>query len=383
MSDTRPLSPQSNRRSAVKVLSAAGLVVVLGATLTARLMAQSGPSRSRAAAVPDGAPVAPEATVPAPKPIVLADLPVPYCWSCPSPEPEPLLPHIDLDLLAPLGDGAANAGIWLRDFAKADGSRRDDDWYSRRVEMTFADKARKVLPGDDPLLLEAEPWVDQATVRFYPDFWTIDGPDTTIPNLLLPLTLSRGWWARGTATWSAPGAGDAEYERARDDFRRAMRLGRLLLQDESVLIQKLVAIACLRAGADGLYRLSRATGDAPTMVAAGILLNDLNGMRLKIAERLTSAMLHDRVHDGVLHITADEVDKLAAMSAGDPEPPLRAEAVFALYTVMHTAADEPLRERARDAIAKAESDRFHAVAAIARWAQSAPYDEAFVEQMGN
>ncbi len=62
------------------------------------------------------------ATVPAPKALSLATLAAP-CWGCPEATKWPIAFRTDLDLLAPLGNGPANAGLFFKDFAKPNGSR--------------------------------------------------------------------------------------------------------------------------------------------------------------------------------------------------------------------------------------------------------------------
>ena len=57
----------------------------------------------------------------------------------------------------------------------------------------------KQLDEDDPLLLEAEPWFDQATMSFYPEYYQFAGPETQVPNLLFPMMLAKSWIARGDA----------------------------------------------------------------------------------------------------------------------------------------------------------------------------------------
>ena len=154
----------------------------------------------------------------------------------------------DLDLLAPLGTGTANAAAWFKDFAKPDGSRRADAEAAMARRVQGPGELGEVLPGTDPLLLEAEPWCDQATMRFYPDFFPIKGYATQIPNLMLQLTFAKSWVARGMAA--------SDPAKAMEDFRRAIRLGRLLRQEDATVIQDLVGLACIRDAALGVYELA-------------------------------------------------------------------------------------------------------------------------------
>ena len=94
-------------------------------------------------------------------------MPAPFPWTRSSTQPRPLRFQVDLDLLAPLGDGPANAAIWFRDFAKQDGCRNEWGSNNRAIRPVGGVDESVFLP-DDPILLEAEPWVDQATMRFYP-----------------------------------------------------------------------------------------------------------------------------------------------------------------------------------------------------------------------
>jgi hypothetical protein len=271
---------------------------------------------------------APPATVPAPRRVGLAGMPAPFPWTRSSTQPKPLRFQVDLDLLAPLGDGRANAAIWFRDFARADGSRSawGDD---KRVIRKVAGVDESVFPPDHPVLLEAEPWVDQATMRFYPDIWPVAGPETNIPNLLFAITLAKSWAARAeTASDSAL---------AREDYRRAVRLGRLILQDDVTLISNLVGLACVRIGARGLYEQARREGDAETMLAASLALHDADAIRQIAAERTTTISVPaeyrwhwSRPFQPTVRATDEQFEAALTMAKADPSRALRLEGQFAL-----------------------------------------------------
>jgi len=167
------MQSQSNKR-ALLILSAVGLTVVLSVLLAVRVsaMKRTGAlvfgSAGETLVMPGETP--PPGLVPPPTSIVPAKLPTPYCWGCTWNEEAPLEFQVDLDLLAPLGREGANAALWFRQFAR-DGARFEQEgreqYTKRKTEFTLGDDSWTVLPGDDPLLLEAEPWVDQATCRFY------------------------------------------------------------------------------------------------------------------------------------------------------------------------------------------------------------------------
>ena len=204
-----PSEPRPSRR--LQVLIALALVASLAALLGLRLLAGA-----RLPGVTARGPAAPKASVPAPKAVVLSSLEFP-CWGCPESQKWPVTFRTDLDFLAPLGNGPANSGLFFKDFAKPGGSRYAEAAAAMDRRVDGPVELGKVLPPDDPLLLEAEPWCDQATMRYYPDFFPLQGTDTQLPNLLVPLNLAKSWVARGLAS--------DDPARAIEDFRRAIRLG--------------------------------------------------------------------------------------------------------------------------------------------------------------
>jgi len=316
-----------SRNKAFAILSATALTLILLAVFAVRVHARMQDEVQR------GGP--PPSTPMVPKPIVLGDLPTPYCWGCSWNKEAPFEFQVDLDLLAPLGHGEQNAALWFRQFA-ADGARSIDaglePYKERRVDVKLDGNEWKVLPGDDPLLLEAEPWVDQATCSFYPDVWEVTGMDTAIPNLLFMLDLARAWVVRGKLA--------DDPERAVADFRRAVRLGRLLRQDDVTIIQDLVAIACIRIGAEAMYELARDQGDGATMVVATLVLTDKDAMRLQTAQRFTvfepgvsvNGLDADKLS---LRIDDAELDSIIRLTRQLTERRFRFEGLNALLLVKH------------------------------------------------
>jgi hypothetical protein len=356
-----------SRKRAFAVVAAAGLVVLLAATLALRVAAQS-----RVTGGPAG-------TVPAPKPIRLAELSTPYCWGCSWNEDAPLEFQVDLDLLAPLGTGAANAAEWFADFAHGESryGEAKQSYASRMIELTIDGDDWRVLPGDDPLLLEAEAWVDQATCSFYPEIWQIDGIETPIANLLMMLDLARSWTARGKLA-DDPVA-------AVEDFRRAIRLGRLLRQDDVTLIQDLVAIACIRIGAEGLYTLARDQGDAATMLVSSLVLADKDAMRLFTARRITTFERGLRVADPAaptltpLYSTAD-VQAMIDLAREVTGRRFKMEGVISLNVVRYTGSPEQ-REMALAALEAFAASEDAIVATLARQYLDVELDDTGVREM--
>jgi hypothetical protein len=237
------------------VIGAVVVVLALAGLLAFRLGGGFAPGEDRplpgaagiGAALPVAVPVPPPASVPAPRRIALKALAVPP-WGSGDASNWPVRFRTDLDLLAPLGTGTANAAEWFVAFTKRGGPRASEGEAAMKRAVVGPGDLGKVLPPNDPLLLEAEPWCDQAKMRFYPDLLPIQGWTTPIGNLLLTVTFARSWVARGMAA--------TDPEKAMDDFRRAMRLGRLVRQEDAVLIADLIGMACIRIAAQGMYDLA-------------------------------------------------------------------------------------------------------------------------------
>jgi hypothetical protein len=312
-----------------RLTAAAALVLVLAAALGIRLWARNEPRPATA-----------QGDVREPAPIVLAELPTPFCWGCSSNRTAPLEFQVDLDLLAPLGDGTENAAVWFSRFAIG-GSRRATDGkavYSKRlVEKTIDGDEWRVFPADDPLLLEAEGWVDQARCSFYPDVWELDGIETPITDMLLTLHLSRSWVARGKL--------ESDPRRAREDFRRAIRLGRLLRHDDVTIIQDLVAIANIRLGAGALYELARREGDAATMLVTSLVLADKDAMRQQTARWITTFERSHRPSG----FSDDELESIVELLGEMTTRRFQMEGVISLVLAKHLGTDEQ-RNRANEVL---------------------------------
>ncbi len=362
--------PRPSRRP--HVLIAVALVVSLAALLGVRLLAGA-----RLPGVASRGPAAPKASVPAPKTVVLSSLQFP-CWGCPEAQKWPVTFRTDLDFLAPLGNGPANAGLFFKDFAKPGGSRYTEAAAAMDRRVDGPVELGKVLPPDDPLLLEAEPWCDQATMRYYPDFFPLQGTDTQLPNLLVPLNLAKSWVARGLA--------GEDPARAIEDFRRAIRLGRLLRQEGATIITDLVGLACIRHGAQGLYDLARRTGDAPIALAAVTILGEHAPQRLLTSERVTRFDLRPYVReaaggDFVLTLPDSRLDAIAETAKGEPEFRFRGEALITL-SMVRVLGTKPQQEQALETLNELATSKDARVAALATWNRdNRPTKESIVQAL--
>jgi len=346
------------------VMLAAAVIVVLAGSLGARLIARDG-----SVVVPS----APRASVPDPAVFQVADLEVP-CWTCPSNNDWPLRFQTNLDLLAPLGTGTANAAEWFGLFTKEIGPRAADATAARDRRVEGPEWLGEVLPADDPLLLEAEPWCDQATMTFYPDIYELDGYATRITNLLLPLNFVRSWVARGL---------DAETtEAAMTDFRRAIRLGRLLRQEDVVVISDLVGLASIHIAARGVYQRALADGDLELALLASVVLGEVAPQRLGTKKRLTSTDLMDSMwldERGELQyrLQPGKLDVVIEAAESAPDRRMRCEAIVGLNIIRCLGTPEE-SQRAFEVLEALVNNADPVVAEGARWSRDMPTD---VEQL--
>ncbi len=349
-----------NRNRAL-VLAALSVVLVLAVSLAWRLRA----ARPEAAApavppLPRFTDTVPRASVPLPEPPELDAL-NPPCWACPEAAHWPIRFRTNLDLLAPLGNGSGNAALWFKDFAKPSGARLAEAVAATQRRVAGPGDLGLVLPPDDPLLREAETWADQATMRFYPDVWRLEGFRTPIPNLLVALSFARSWVARAALHPDTPGA--------LEDCRRAIRWGRLLRQEDATVIQDLVGLACIRIGADELYDLARRRRDQPLMLAAALALGEAAPQRLRTAQQLTrlGLPLLDEV-SGRAEPTDARIGELIDLARSDPDRRFRLEAIVQL-SVARLKGTAAQGKRAEAFLAEVESlRRSDADAAEAGWA---------------
>jgi hypothetical protein len=350
-----------NRKPALSrtgVLGGAALVVVLAGVLGARLL---GPTASAVAA-----PAAPRARLAEPAPFDPAELEVP-CWSCPSAGEWPVRFQTDLDLLAPLGDGPGNAAEFFAAFEKHRGPRaaEAEAMQQRRVERP--DDVGMVVAADDELLLEAEPWVDQSSMRFYPEIFPMEGAGTRITNLLVMLTMARSWTARGV---------DADDpDRGLDDCRRAIRLGRLLRQDDVIIINDLVGLACIHIGTRGVYRIAQREGDLELALLASVVLGEVAPQRMMTAKRISTVDLapyirrddDDRYR---LELPDVQVDALVDLADETTERRFYGEVIMTASAILNLGTPEQ-QTRVRAVLDELASRDDPIVADFARWALSA------------
>jgi hypothetical protein len=368
------MSTSRNRSVRFGIFAAVGLVVVLVGLLVARLL-------GRAARTAYALQAPPAAIVPAPRPCDLSKLEMP-CWGCIWAQKWPLRWVTDLDMLAPLGTGTANAATWFAAFAKPNGPRfaEAEAAMARRVEhgpLRIAPKGNEVLPPNDPLLAEAAPWCDQATMRFYPDVFPVQGGRTQLPNNLFMLNLARSWIARGHDA--------ANFEDAMADFRRVIRLGRLLRQDDVVVIDDLLGFSYIRWGAEEIYDRAIKEGKTELALLAAVVAGEGAPQRYLSAARMTAVEIAPYLRKSAespyeLELSADRFKTIRETAESGPDRRFRNEAIFSLRFVAALGAG-PTRPSARELLEKLALDPDPIVAANARWSLATPVGEQDVKDL--
>jgi len=341
---TNPAERSSSRRT---VLLALILLLVLGGVLALRLVDRSllSPSSANVAQpIPpdprvwtDGAPRLGE--VPEPRPTTGEDLVFPTQLVLD--KTLPIRFQTDLDTIAPLGDGPENAALWFADFVNPAGARMAE-YHAAQTRAQAAGINRMLLP-DDPLLLEAEPWVDQATMRFFPDVWQpVGGWQVKLPILMTAMSLSRSWVARGDAA--------EDLESALVDYRRAIRLGRLIRQEDAIGTTDLIGLACIRIGLDGIYSRLIEVGDSDRALIVSLALGEHALQPLRIAQLLTSTSPFRYLRRGwfgpELRMPDRVFHNLTKRAASDPDRRFRLEAILSLGVVHFEGTREQRRESA-------------------------------------
>ena len=345
------------------IIAAVTILLVLGGLLAARLVLRWWQT-SRLV-------VPPHLRVEAPRETRASDLEVP-CWSCPSAKQWPVRFQTDLDLIAPLGDGPGNAAEFFALFEKERGSRAGDAeaLMSRRFEADG--DLGLIVAGDDELLLEAEPWIDQSTMSFYPDLFPMEGVDTRITNLLFMLTLARSWTARGVNA--------ADPQEGLADCRRAIRLGRLLRQEDAVIINDLVGLASIHLGTRGIYRIAQREGDTELALLASVVLGEVAPQRLMTAERISALdlgpyMRRDSSGAYRLEMPDSFLETLAARSETFTERRFFGEIILTGSVIAELGTPDQ-KTQARGLLEELAANEDPIISDFARWALDNPPTDA-------
>ena len=347
------------------VTAALTVIIVFGGLLGARAIV-----RWANAKAPE-APVA--AAAPAPDVIEAGGLEVP-CWSCPSAKGWPVRFRTDLDLVAPLGDGPGNAAEYFAAFEKNRGLRDPEAKALMERRYQREDDLGLVVAGDDPLLVEAEPWVDQSMMSFYPEIFPMEGPSTRITNLLFMLTLARSWTARGVDA--------ADPEEGLEDCRRAIRLGRLLRQEDVTVINDLVGLACIHLGSRGVYRIAQREGDTDLALLASVIIGEVAPQRLMTAQRISQLDLEpymrwDSTGGYRMDLPDVHLETIETMAETLTERRFFGEIILPGHVIAHLGTPAQ-QQRAREILDRLADDEDPIIADLARWALDSPMTDDMV-----
>jgi len=132
---------------------------------------------------------------------------------------------------------------------------------------------------------------------------------------------------------------------ALEDYRRSIRLGRLLLQDDVIYIQNLIGIHLVRTGAEAIYRFARERGDGATAAFAALVLQDCAVLRLEGYRRFRDIAIFsdfvarlDTENEGdqiELRLPDDRLAVLVKIATEDPNRPFRIESTTPLWITSH------------------------------------------------
>lgn len=347
------------------ITAAVTILFVLGGLLAARLVLRWWQT-SRLI-------VPPHLLVESPRETQVSGLEVP-CWSCPSAGDWPIEFRTDLDLIAPLGNGPGNAADFFALFEKERGPRAGDAeaLMSRRFE-TEGDFGL-IVAGDDELLVEAEPWIDQASMSFYPEIFPMEGVDTRITNLLFVLTFARSWTARGVAAENP--------EEGLEDCRRAIRLGRLLRQEDVTVIQDLVGLACIHIGTRGVYGIAQNESDLELSLLASIVLGEVAPQRFMTMEKISALDLEPYMRwdsSGAYRLEMPDsfLETIVTRSETLTERRFFGEIILPCHVIAHLGTPEQ-QHRAGEILTRLAADEDPIIADLARWALDNPVTDGMV-----
>jgi len=225
-------------------------------------------------------------------------------------------------------------------------------------------------------LVEAKPWVEQAAMRFYPNIYPLEGFQTKVPNLMLLLTLARSWVARGQEA--------GQFDDAMADFQRAVRLGRLLRQDDATVIDDLVGLAAIRLGVEAIYDRARKESRLDLAVTAAVIAGEAPAQRLLSAARMTSAEVMPYLHRAAGHtsllVPDDHFAEIRKVALGSPDRRFRVITCASLSLVASFGTGVQQSE-AVEVLRTLTSSTDPVIADNARWHLANPMDEKRLDEL--
>jgi hypothetical protein len=295
------------------------------------------------------------------------------CWACPRSANWQIDFRTDLDIIAPLGSGEENAALWFKDFVKNTGPR----WHEVEEatnQLIDLGGQEDVLPPDHSLLLEAEPWCDRASLSYSSRIFAFDGPRTQMVSLVVPLLLARSWVARGNTQTDAG--------KALEDYRRTIRLGRLLRQDDTTVYYDLGGLACIRLGLGAVFDLATRRGDSELALKAAIALGEVDPQQQRTRGLMKLLDLSDAVVESApgkvkLEVTESRFEQLLEMAERHPNRRFRLMAILELAHVA-TFGSPPQSTRAQALLKQLRDSADPLTAKTVAWiGKNPPQPEAY------
>jgi len=181
-------------------------------------------------------------------------------------------------------------------------------------------------------------------MRFYPDVFRPEGLyRTKLPNLLMMMILARSWIDRGDSS--------EDVGAALEDYRRAVRLGRLLRQDDVYVGTDGIGLYCMRHALEPMARRLREAGEDRLADQALLALANVT------AERVTHTRTNRSIDIGPylrwswfgsqLELPEEKLDEIGRMATQHPERRFRRLATDQLC-VVYWIGDDDQKAGARD-----------------------------------
>jgi len=169
----------------------------------------------------------------------------------------------------------------------------------------------------------------------------------------------------------ARGEGAEDRDAAMADFRRAIRLGRLLRQEDVVVISDLVGLACIHIATRAVYDRALADGDLELALLASVIIGEVAPQRLGTKKHLTSTDLVDSIRledsgDMEFRLRTGKLDTVVEAAVGSPDKRFRCEAILGL-NIVRTLGTPDERQRATEVLHELAIDGDSAIANGAQW----------------
>lgn len=278
----------------------------------------------------------------------------------PAAAPVPELPAVgEIVALAPRPPGPCNAATFFQSAEQAFVARNRAD----------AALALRALAPDDPVLALVLQGMSCRSCEFpYSRTMAIPPTEQRIPASSLYRSAAETFVEEGRRLEKQGRLGEAEAE-----FRKAIVLGRLLLEDPGItLIQDAISLSVLQRGAEGLGDVALARGDARRAETCSRFIVGARAY-LEGSSRLVKGFPIRGLRDAP-SAQREAVAAIAALDAPEVRGSLRVEILMFVALALPVVADLP--PAVRGVLERARADRDPRIRAIAEWGRSLDAREA-------